>query len=153
MSESMEPPNPIPRQGIRILSRLFVIWGALLLLLSIAILLIAWLYWVVDADGTTGVMRGVAVNVLSPPGIVAGLLGILTIISGAYFRRRRPWALDLVAFVTVLRSLAIVALSMWLYRINSPSASGQALLFLIPEIVVTIYLRKFRGDFRGSSAA
>jgi hypothetical protein len=148
MSESMDRrPNPISHPGIRMLSRIFVIWGTLLLLLSIGLLLISLLVWLIGSEtgGPGGVVAIVMAFFLSMPGGVGGLLGILTIVSGQYLRRMQPWTLRLAVFTTVLRSLAIGALTVGLCR--SSWSWGYLLLFLIPEIVVMIYLRKVRIDF------
>jgi hypothetical protein len=131
------------------LSWIFVIWAAVLLLLSGGLLAIALLLWLVGlgTGGPSGVVGVVAAVLLGMPGIVGGLLGGLTLVSGQYLRRIRSGAFRLSMIVTVLRSLAIVALAVGLYRFNSSWSWGYVLLFLIPEIVVMIYLRKIRAYF------
>jgi hypothetical protein len=132
------------------LSWIFVIWAAVLLLLSGSLLAIALLLWLVGlgTGGPSGVVGVVAAVLLGMPGIVGGLLGGLTLVSGQYLRRMRSGGFRLSVIVTVLRSLAIVALSGGLYHVTGSWRSGYVLLFLIPEIIVAIYLRKFRVDFQ-----
>jgi hypothetical protein len=128
------------------LSRIFVMWAAVLLLLSGGLLAIALLLCLVGL-GTGGpdaeLFFGAAI-LLGMPGIVSGLLGGLTLVSGQYLRRMRSGAFRLSVIVAVLRSLAIVALSGALYHATGSWRSGYVLLFLIPEIIVAIYLWKFR---------
>jgi hypothetical protein len=150
MSESMaRSPKPVTHRGIRRLSRVLVVWGILLLLLSIGLLLIASLFEGVATDrgGPSGIVALVMAGFLRTLGVVGEVLGGLTIVSGVYIRRLRPWTWWLAVVVTALRSLAIVALTVVFGYLTRSWLSGCVLLVLIPEIAVTVYLRKIRADF------
>jgi hypothetical protein len=150
MSEDIaRSPHPIPHRGVRTLSRVFVILGALLLLLAIGLLAIALLLWFAgwEKGGPSGIVAIMSAVLLSALGIIGGLLGILTIVSGAYLRRMQAWTWRLAVVTTALRSLAIGFLTVAFYYSTRSWQSSYVLLFLIPEIIVAIYLRKFRRGF------